>query len=332
MQPMILALMVLLSMAVTVSAETAPEVVFSQDVVAINADGSKHRSLKIDPQTMADMQTYNFDLGRDRLLRIETNIKETERRGINELVATIRRCYRYIETTTGLALDQGILLYLIELDNIPFAYSFRASYNDASQWGEVRLALVERNAPLSGKNAFSALSDLLYDTLPHELGHDVLKGVLQLSHDINGNTPQHTRWFIEGVCEVLAKGFSEREVPSLHRQFLALRNVDTVLSGAQRTSELLSWAQQNTNGLVHESDLYGAAMLTLMIWTESIELTTLLEHISSRKAQVRGPHLVSLLKETTGLDPQEVIQRAHTRGLLLNKKVVLALLEEEIAI
>jgi hypothetical protein len=327
MRPLFLAFLLLFTLAVNAAATTRPAIIFAEEVVAIDADGNRLPSVRIEPQAMAGMQSYDFDLGRERLLRVETNIHDAKQRGLNDLVAAIRRCYSYIETATGRSLERGVLLYLIELDEIPYAYSFQASYDNASQWGEVRLAMIGRDAPLSGEQAPAALSDLLYDTLPHELGHDVLTGIPQLSHDIDGRESQHTRWFIEGVCEILAKGFSQREVPALHRRFLALRSLDTVLADPRMQRAMLNWAQNNQNGLVRESDLYGAAMLSMMIWTESVSLNGLLQELASRKWPVRGSDLVVMLQNTAGLDPQELFARAQAHGRQLNSKAVLARLD-----
>jgi hypothetical protein len=327
MKQLFFILIVFFALVAKVTAGTSPAIIFSQDVVAIDAEGNMLPATVIDPKTIAAMQTHDFDLGRERLLRIETNIQDAEDRGLNDVVATVRRCYSYIETSTGLLLNRGVLLYMIELDEIPYAYSFHASYNDASQWGEVRLALIERGSSLSGKEAMAGLNDFLYDTLPHELGHDVLDGIPQLVHDIDGNASNHTRWFIEGVCEELAKGFSQREVPVLHGNFLSLRNVDTVLSEKQMGADMLTWAQNNENGVVIESNLYGAAMLTMMVWTETVPLKELLKQLRARSEPAYGPDLLAMMQKTTGVDPQEMIKRAHSYGRSLKEKVVLAKLD-----
>lgn len=308
----------------TAAAETGPAIIFSQEMIAIDADGNELHSVKIDPQAMTSMQTYNFDLGQSRLLRIETNISNAEERGLDAVVATVARCYDYIETATGQRLDRGMLLYLIELDEIPYAYNFSASYNDASMWGEVRLALIERGAPLSGPYASSSLTDLLYDTLPHELGHDVLDTIPQLQHDIDGSPSYYTRWFIEGVCEVLAKGFSQSEAPGLHRYFLDLRNVDSVLAEKQMQKDMLNWAQSNDNGMVLESDLYGAAMLTLMAWTKSLPLSELIGQVRSYEGSLRGAELISMMRETSGVGMEEMVRRARIHGAELKETILLA--------
>lgn len=318
------ALLLILCSVSTALASTQPSIIFSQEVIAINPDGTRIPPVKISPQEMADIRTHDFDLGRQRMLRIHTNIDKAGERGLDDVVTAIERCYRYIESETGQKLQKGVMLYLIELDKVPYAYSFQASYNDASQWGEVRLALIERDAPLSGLDAPASLSDLLYDTLPHELGHDVLDNIPQLMHDKDGDVSQHTRWFIEGACEVLAKGFSADEAPSLHHGYLSLRNVDTVLAETQMRTDLLGWAQVNNNGMVLESDLYGAAMLSMMIWTESITLRELMNKLANHDQSLQGSDLIALMQETTGMESNEIFDRAHAHGKQLKERLMLA--------
>jgi hypothetical protein len=272
------------------------------------------------------MRSYDYDLGRDRLLRIQTNITDGEERGLDDLVALVKRCYSYVEATTNLPIKRGVLLYLIEFDEIPTAYSFSASYDDASKWAEVRLALVKRDEALYDKSSMSSLSDLLYDTLPHELGHDVLDSIPQLLHDVDGNPSYHTRWFIEGVCEVLAKGFSQREAPALYRRFLSLRKVDSVLAESTIQTDMLNWSQRNDNGVVLESELYGASMLTVMAWNKSQPLGELLDDLSSRTSRVRGVDLLAMMQKATGESLSEMVKRGHVHGQQLNDSVVLATL------
>jgi hypothetical protein len=305
------------------AANLQPSVIFSQEIIAVNEDGSLLPPVQIEPENMANIQTHDFDLGHERQLRIHTNIGNAEERGLNEVAATIKRCYSYIETTTGRMLNGGVMLYLIELDEVPYAYNFQASYDTATQWAEVRLALIDRGTSLANPRATNSLTDLLYDTLPHELGHDVLSSIPQLMHDIDGDVSNHTRWFIEGTCEVLAKGFSRLEAPSLYKNFLQLRNVGEVLAKTELRTNLLSWAQNNDNGMVLESDLYGAAMLTMMVWTESITMNELFTELASCNGQVCGTDLVDMMQKTTGLEPSQMLARAHSHGQKLSEKIVL---------
>ena len=89
MKQIFIVLLLVLSTAVTASAQIQPAIIFSQEIVAIGADGNMLPSVKIDPQTMAGMQTYKFDLGRQRLLRIETNINNAQERGLADVVGDL---------------------------------------------------------------------------------------------------------------------------------------------------------------------------------------------------------------------------------------------------
>jgi hypothetical protein len=327
MMKILVLLFLTLCTAAPAAANLQPSIIFSQEVIAVNEDGSLLPPVQIEPETMAGMQTHDFDLGHERQLRIHTNIGNAEERGLDEVAATIKHCYSYIETTTGRTLNGGVMLYLIELDEIPYAYNFQASYDDATQWAEVRLALIDRGTSLTNPRATNSLNDLLYDTLPHELGHDVLSSIPQLMHDIDGDASNHTRWFIEGICEVLAKSFSRREAPSLYKYFLQLRNVGDVLAETEMRTDLLSWEQNNDNGMVLESDLYGAAMLTMMVWTEAITMNELFTELASGNGQVCGTDLVDMMHKTTGLGPRQILARAHSHGQNLNEKIVLASLQ-----
>lgn len=329
MKQLFFTLLLIFCTAVTSSANSQPGIVFSQEVIAVNADGSLVTPVIIDPETMIDIQTHDFDLGRKRLLRIHTNLSNAGGSGLNDVVNAVKSCYSYIESATGQQLNRGVMLYLIELDEVPYTYSFRATYDDASQWGEVRLALIAKGTPLSGTHAATSLSDLLYDTLPHELGHDAFDGVPLLLHDTDDGVSNHTRWFIEGVCEVLAKGFSQREVPGRYEYFLNLRNVGTVLAEPQVRENLLSWAQTNNNDMFLESSLYGASMLTMMTWTESITLSELFELMGTHNGPIRGTNLIAIMQKTAGIGPQEMLNRAQAHGESLSKKMVLAQLELE---
>ena len=70
MKQILFALLLVLATVCTVSAQTQPAIIFSQDIVAIDVDGNMLPSVKIEPQAMDDMQSYCFDPGRSRLPRM----------------------------------------------------------------------------------------------------------------------------------------------------------------------------------------------------------------------------------------------------------------------
>ncbi|MDH3999039.1 MAG: hypothetical protein OET90_09410, partial [Desulfuromonadales bacterium] len=220
-------------------ADVRADILFSQQVSAIDAQGRAIAPVNIDVQAMPAMQAHDFELGRGRLLQVRTNIDQAETRGLKQVAATIQRCYDHVETVTGLQLKRGVLLYLIERDVIPLAYRFDARYAEVSQWGQVRLVMLERGAALHGENASIDIKDMLFDTLPHELGHDLLNQIPQLAQDVDGASSVHTRWFTEGVCELLAKTFSAKEDAAYHQRALALRQLPGDIGPRSSADELL---------------------------------------------------------------------------------------------
>ena len=83
---------------------------FSQEVLALAPDGTPYTPVPIIPDRMQDVTSHRFDLGSGRDLVIETNIPDSEVRGLQEVADTIARCYSYVEQTTGRVLDRGMLL------------------------------------------------------------------------------------------------------------------------------------------------------------------------------------------------------------------------------
>jgi hypothetical protein len=265
------------------------------------------------------MTNYDFDLGQERNLRLATNLPESQSHEFEKIANTVARSYDFIEQTTGGKLKKGVLLYLLEFDTLPIAYRFEATYRSDSPWQEVRVVLLNKGERLSGPHGSAKLAELLYDTLPHELGHDVLADIAPLLHDIDGAPSYHTRWFIEGVCEFLAKGFARHTAPESVDRFLALRHIDTVLLSDSIREGLFHWTQQNNNGMALESDLYGASMLVVMAWTEKIELQDLLTRIDQSAVSLDGLGLENLLKSTTGFNRSAAMERAHNIGTELTE-------------
>lgn len=131
---------------------------------------------------------------------------------------------------------------------------------------------------------------------------------------MNDQSSYHTRWFIEGVCELLAKRFALDEAAFTRQRFLKHRHVERVLADSKVRKALFHWSQHNQNDMYMESDLYGAAMLVLMEWTKSVDLRALLDKIDSSHRPLRGADLERLLEKTTGHDVEWVMDRGHQHG------------------
>lgn len=296
------------------------EVLFTQQVVALDEKNNEYPSVRIEPDRVDGLRSHTYDMGEHGSLMIMTNIQEIEFRGLPELVKGVEHAYQFIHRETGRYPKSGVLLYIIEMDQVPLAYTFQASYPDDAGWSEVRLALVRRGEPLFGSDAAQSVSELVYDTIPHELTHDVLAGLHSLPHDLNGRSSYHTRWFIEGVCELLAKRFAHEEGGFAWRRFLRLRHVERVLVDETVRRSLFNWSQFNQNGMNLESDLYGAAMLVLMEWTRMVDLRLLLNRIDNSPRPLNGSDLQALLETTTGHDVEWVMDQGHLigRGLMVD--------------
>ncbi|BCR06831.1 hypothetical protein DESUT3_39000 [Desulfuromonas versatilis] len=322
---LITAALLALGSPVLAAAEIPPlGVSFSQQVVSLDPSGRPYPAVNISPEQMEGIERHDFDLGRGRRLQVVTNLDNPQGRGLDEIARIVRRSYDYLETATGRSLDKGVLIYLIELDSIPLSYTFEASYPADSHWSEVRLALLRRGEQLLGPYGSADLAELIYDTIPHELGHDVLAGIPNLAHDIDGRPSYHTRWFIEGVCEILAKGFARRENSSSLQRFLATRKVGTVLGDPRVRSQLFSWSQENGYEMGLESDLYGASMLMVMAWAEQLGLPALLDRLSQCSDQLCGADLVSLMVATTGMGEEQLFERGYQLGRILREGTYLA--------
>ena len=305
-------------------ANDAAEIIFSQEIVAFDSSGTPYEPVIIDPMSMPGVISHDFDLQRGRSLRVVTNLQSAQEKNLVRVAQIVKHSYDFIEKMTGGSLDKGVLLYLLEFENLPLAYRFEATYSAAAPWQEVRVVLLNRGEPLLGSGGSPELAELLYDTLPHELGHDVLADISPLLHDIDGEPSHYTRWFIEGVCELLAKRFAQHDAPEALPRFLAMRHVDEVLSYASVRNALFSWAQQNDNAMALESDLYGASMLMLMAWTEVIELPRLLARINQCMTPMCGFDLESLMETTTSLSRLDIMDRAQQIGKNLSQSNYLA--------
>lgn len=297
--------------------QDAVEIMFSQEIVAIDSSGVRYEPVIIDPATMPGMTSQDFDLARGRSLRIVTNLPAARQTGLQQVARIVQRSYDFIEKRTGGTLDKGVLLYILEFETLPLSYRFEATYSTAAPWQEVRVVLLDQGESLVGPSGSADLAELLFDTLPHELTHDVLADISPLLHDIDGEASHYTRWFIEGICELLAKEFAQHEAPATLSRLLAMRNVDEVLGNPSVCNAIFSWAQQNDNGMALESDLYGASMLLMMAWTETVDLPHLLARLNQCSTPQCGLDLELLMEATTGSSRSEMVERARQIGAIL---------------
>lgn len=311
------------------SAGEAEAAVFTQEAVGHSPDGTPVPVTVIDPESMSDLASRVYDLGSGRRLEILTNLAPMRGEEIDSLAAVVQRCYGYLEAASDRAVPGGVLLYLLEFPQRPRYYRFQAEVDDNSEWNEVRVALLNAGQPLLGRGASTHVTEFIYDTLPHELTHSLLTFVPTVRHDLDGQRPQGTRWFIEGVCEKLAKGFALSESPNFWKSALAARHLDRIHQRPELRSLVMNWGQSSDFSWADESDLYGLSMLLVNAWLEYIELGELLALMTQRGGDHDGPALMELLAETAQVDDTYLLARARVLGLAMSLPEDLSLLQTQ---
>jgi len=298
----------------------AREVIFSQERLAFDSAGNPHPWTRIDPKTISGMKEHRFDLEKGRALVVRTNVRDAISRGLHQVAGTVRQCYAFIDRETGRTLTRDTLLYLLEFEEVPEFYRFDATYSGEHRWGEVRLTLIRSGEPLVGPGASAALTELLFDTLPHELGHDILNGIPSLLGVTHEQTPPYKRWFEEGVCELLAKRFAEQAAPLLWKKYLSMRRVVSVLDEFSVRSRIFHWSVENPYSMQMESDLYGASMLLMMVWTEAMGLERLLDRLDRPSETFSGLELIRMMEAATGSNSGQLLERASGFGKKLTER------------
>jgi len=311
--PRILCLIVVICAAAAAAAHP-PARVFTQSARVLGADGREIPAVEIDPESLDGLTELTFDLGAGRRLRLRTDLPADRLAGADALAARVRRCYAHLEAATGRRVAGGVLLYVLGFDPPPRAYACRAVLDDGAAWSQVRLALIGPGETLSGPRVSPHLDELLLDTLPHELGHHLLDARPTVRQDLDGRPPAGTRWFVEGVCESLAKAFAAREDPEAARGLLALRGVERVMSRPTVRGRLLGWHAGAPLSPDLESDVYGAALLVVRVWEAARPLPSLLAGLAATGGDHDGGALLGMLREDTGLEVVEVMERAAALG------------------
>jgi hypothetical protein len=296
------------------AAGRTPARIFTQAGFAVDATGKSVPPLVLDPATLGDLVESRFELGRGRLLIVRTDIPSARHSELKSMAGAIRRCHDSVERNCGREVRGDMLIYLLWFERIPRSYSFRVELEDPGRWSQVRLAMTAGDAPLTGVGATPQLRKLLYGTLAHELGHQLLDAVPTVAHDIGERSSRHTRWFIEGVCEWLALDFARTECRPHAWRLLADRRVERVLESARVREHLLRWAQTDQLDWQLESDLYGAALLVVDQWLSVAPLPHLLAALADTGGQHDGADLQDQLATATGLSRSELFERAAATG------------------
>jgi hypothetical protein len=137
---------------------------------------------------------------------------------------------------------------------------------------------------------------------------------------IDGRPSYYTRWFIDGICELLAKGFTRQENPQLLHRLLAMRNIGSVMERGRIRDQVFIWEQNNSLSMAIESDLYGAAMLLMTVWTERVPLDVLIGQIRAQEKPLDGYVLRAMLEAVVGCNVDQVCQHAELAGKRLTRE------------
>jgi len=295
----------------------APVRVFTQSAYAVGPDGRELPRVLIDPEADGGLSEAAYPLGRGRRLCVRTDLPASRLGGLDDLAARVARGYEHVEAATGRRVAGGVLLYLVDRPVPPPAYTFRAELSGIENWVQVRVVLIGAGDALWGPAEAPQLREFLLDTLPHELGHGLIDAAPTVRQDHDGGAPTGTRWFVDGVCESLAKGFAAREDRAAARSLLARRHVDEVLDRPGVRGRLLSWHSGSELSWELESDLYGAAFLLTEAWLEARPLDALLADLAATGGDHDGGALLDRLRADTGLPLAAILDRAAGLGRAL---------------
>ncbi len=251
------------------------------------------------------------------MLEIRSNVPIREREWI-EIHELVQDIYRHHEAATGFPIEAGVLLHIIEVETVPRSYRFSASYTDGA-WSHVTWAIVRHGQHvIHGPD--SQLHEVLFDTLPHELGHTILAAMVpsvpaDTRSTLFGAKTYHNRWFLDGVCEFLAKGFAKSQNGEAFGHYLRLRKPGTVLSRIDVRREVFRWEQHGSLTPELDSALYGAAYLLLELWTENVPLDQLLMQLAAKDRRLVSGDLIRMLGRAVGEDGEHgILERADQIG------------------
>lgn len=276
---------------------------FSQETRGAQGAGYTQAKRNLDPNQFPDLWTCRFSLGGGRDLEIRTNLASARQDQLQKLAAVVRAQYAYLAQETGRQVPGGVLLYLLEFPDPPRWYRFSVELPDPSPWNEVRVALLSQDRPLTGPGASAHLTRFLFDTLPHELTHSLLVTEPTIRHDHEGGGSQGTRWFIEGACEMLAKGFRDHFLAEQGQSLPPCLASGSGWIPVRLRQEIWTWGQDDSRKLSTEVGFYHLAQNLVESWCRRVDLKSLLEIMSARGGDHDGDGLEVILRETTGWDP-----------------------------
>ncbi len=277
-------------------------VVFSQESRAPGGLAEAVHQVILSPENFPDMWTVQFTLGHGRHLEIRNNLSPERGDDLDQIAEIVRSQYQFLARATGREVPGGVLLYLLEFPECPRYFRFTTELADSAPWNEVRLAMVEQGQALVGTQASHHLTRLLYDTLPHELTHSLLTLESTVRHDLDDQETQGTRWFIEGVCELMAKNFAQEFFQARNQSFPTCLQTLSPGPSADLRHRIWTWGQNDSWSPPVEAAFYPLAHRLVEAWCRQIPLPQLLSVLAASGGDHDGASLQNVLTETTGHD------------------------------
>lgn len=317
-----LALALLLGLAASVTCLsrfveiTPPGIAFARTVTDVGPDGRPYPIVDISGELPRDLTEVALPLDGSRRLVVRSNDPTVGADDLEEMRALVAAAYLHLESATGRRIARDVLLHLLLLDEVPPAYHVEMRLpQDANPWSFVGFVVLPKSAMADPARLRGELDTMLYDTLPHELGHQLLRPIANLPHDNSREPSFGTRWFIDGTCEWLAKDFARSYDRDVWERELKKRRADRILGEPGIRESLFAWPQEDGGDQDgRDADLYGAALLVVGEWVAAQPLREILDGIERSDRRMDGAALKARMLEVTGHDEATLLDRAQARG------------------
>jgi hypothetical protein len=297
------------------------EVVYAGRIPTTSASGEPNPWTTVDLNAVVPTETCRLPLDGGRWIEIRSSVPEASANELQQIRDRVERCYQFVEDRSGLTIRGDVLLFLIPADLTAHSYEhrFRCSDHDAFRWAWVDAVLVSPNAIGTGGLACGSLEWELFCILPHELSHHALDSLDNLEQDSSLEGTVGTRWFTDGTGELLAAEFARAENPAAAQELLARRRLGTVLEDSEIRNEIFQWGGNPEDPSWdspsdRDPERYDAALLLMMAWTREAPLREIIAKVRVSSRPVGGRELMSVLKETAGMDPETLVNRARGIG------------------
>jgi hypothetical protein len=289
----------------------------------LDANGNPTPLQMIDLRSLAVVESRRLPIHGSAHVEIRSALEGIADDDFDYIADLVGRSYRHIEATLGLPMTGDTMIYLVPFDHEKYSYSYKYQCEAGEHWAFVAAAMFLPGETVKGNRPCASLHQDLLGGLPHEFTHHVLHSIENLLEDNIGEQSHHTRWFTDGLGNVVADGFARRINPAYADAVLKQEQIGTILEHPEVRERVLTWVGTSHHFLgeseapgppKYEREFYAAATLLVMAWSQHVSLAEMLERIRNRGRPVDGAELLAIVKETTGLDPPGLIEAARKLG------------------